>query len=369
MKKLLVILMVVAMAAFLFVGCIPDVVTPPVDEEEEEEEEVVVETTVAPIITSITDNPATGTAAAVISLTSTATQYMNAAEIALGIIVNGTAPTFSEVKVYIDDVCAGTADVGVSGTFSVVVAKVDLGSDEDKVLYATAKEAALPVSPKSTEYAFTLDTVRPTATTLAATATTAAAADSTIVSGVAIVDSFVTGGLGTLTAGTWTITCVADSGVANNVVISDGTTSTSYTVNSVIVFDGIIPDLRFQFQATGLVVGNVTSVTVTTAIASRATVLFDEEITFATAATGANYTWSSWDLSLNAANAITACTFVNYAGLTSYFTPVTGTLAIARYDTLNCVVNGMTDLAGNTQIVANVLSCTVGAASATSLVP
>jgi len=158
MKKLLVILMVVAMASFLFVGCLGDGVTPPVDDEDDEDEEDVTPlTTVAPIITSITDNPVAPTVpAAVISLTSSATQYMNAAEIALGIIVNGTAPTYSEVKVYIDDICAGTANVGDEGTFSVVVAKVDLGDDaEDKVLYATAKEAALPVSAHSVEYAFT----------------------------------------------------------------------------------------------------------------------------------------------------------------------------------------------------------------------
>jgi hypothetical protein len=370
MKKLLVILMVVAMAAFLFVGCIPDVVTPPVDEEEEEEEEEVVTTTVAPIITSITDNPATGTAAAVISLTSTATQYMNAADVALGIIVSGTAPTFSEVKVYIDDVCAGTADVGASGTFSVVVAKVDLGSDEDKVLYATAKEAALPVSPKSTEYAFTLDTVRPTATTLAATAAAANAVDSAIVSGSGAIDSAELSGVGTLVAGAYTINCLGDSTEVSNVVVTTPAgVSTTYSIGTANYLNlGIIPGVELDFQA-GFAAGDACTVTVTTAIASRATVLFDEEITFATAATGANYTWSSWDLSLNAANAITASTFVNYAVLTSYFTPVTGTLAIARYDTLNCVVNGMTDLAGNTQIVANVLSCTVGAASATSLVP
>jgi len=89
MKKLLVILMVVAMASFLFVGCVPT--TP--EEEVVEEEEVVVEeevvaATVAPIITSILDYPAAGTTAvAVISLTSTATQYMNAAEIANGIVL------------------------------------------------------------------------------------------------------------------------------------------------------------------------------------------------------------------------------------------------------------------------------------------
>ena len=365
MKKFLVILMVLAMASFLFVGCVPttpdeEVVEEEVVEEEEEEEEeevVVVAATVAPVLLTV----------AGISLTSSATQYINATEAAV-VIVTGTAPTYAEVKVYVDDVCAGTADVGVTGTFSVTVAEADLGADGDKVIYATAKEAAIDVSANSTEYAFVLDQVKPTATTLAATADTAAAADSTIVSGVAIVDSFVTGGLGTLTAGTWTISCVADSGVANNIVISDGTTSTSYTVDTLRWFNGVIPDLRFQFLAAGLVAGNVTTVTVTTAIAERATVLFDEEVTYASASAAANFTWLH-TTTLGVADAPVE-TFVNYNNTTliSYFSPFTLT-AFDRYGTLRATVNGLVDLAGNTQTTASVVSCTIGAASATSLAP
>jgi hypothetical protein len=356
------------MAAFLFVGCIPDVVTPPVDEEEEEEEEeVVVAATVAPIITSITDNAAVP--AAVISLTSTATRYMNAAEVALGIIVNGTAPTYSEVKVYVDDVCAGTADVGVSGTFAVVVAEADLGADGDKVIYATAKEAAIDVSAHSTEYAFVLDQVKPTATTLAATAAAANAVDSTIVSGSGAIDSAYIAGSGTLVAGAYTINCLGDSSELSNVVVTTPAgVSTTYSIGIANYLDlGIIPGVELDFLST-FAAGDACTVTVTTTIASRATVLFDEEVTYATAS-GANYTWTSWDLSLNASNAVNVATFINYVSLKSYFSPITCALALARYDTLNCVVNGMTDLAGNTQTVANVLSCTVGAASATSLAP
>jgi hypothetical protein len=358
MKKFLVILMVVAMASFLFVGCLPGV-TPDVDDEEEEEEVVVVTTTVAPIITSITDNPVAPTVPAdIISLTAT-TVYMNATEVALGIIVNGTAPTYSEVKVYIDDICAGTANVGDSGTFSVVVAKVDLGSDgEDKVLYATAKEAALPVSAHSVEYAFILDTVKPKATTLAASASKANAVDSAQVSGNNPLDVLTASTPASLVAATWTITCLADSSVNANVVISDGTTSTTYTVNDGDEFVNVIPGVTFEF-ADGFDAGDSWTVKVTDAILARATVLFDEEITYATADAATTFVDTT-------ASVAQTDDFVSYNSKTSYYTFST---VLVRYNTLRCVVNGAKDLAGNTQTTANVLTCAVGSASATSLAP
>jgi len=364
MKKFLVILMVLAMASFLFVGCTTPVEEEVAEEEEvEEEEEVVVAATVAPVLLTV----------AGISLTSSATQYINATEAAV-VVVTGTAPTTSEVKVYVDDVCAGTADVAVNGTFSVVVAEADLGADGDKVIYATAKEAAIGVSAHSTEYAFILDQVKPTATTLAATADTAVAIDSAIVSGTAMFDSCAAGSIGTLAAGTWTITCVSDSGVTGNVTISDGTTTTAYSIDSADLFNGVIPGVQFQFVTP--VVGDVNTITITEAISERATVTFDEEVTYATASsvdvTTGNYIWTAWDQSLNVSSGtVQTGVFANYADKVSYFSAVTfGTTAqLARYDTLNCVVNGMTDLAGNTQTVASVISCTVGAASATSLLP
>jgi len=426
MKKLLVILMVVAMASFLFTGCIPTVpvavtgvtldqatmtltaggatgtlvatvapatatdksvtwsssalavatvangvVTPltagtttitvtTVDGSLTATCAVTVQTggvdaTVAPIITSITDNATVPVA--VISLTSTATQYMNAAEVALGIIVNGTAPTYSEVKVYVDDVCAGTADVGVTGTFSVLVAEADLGADGDKVIYATAEEAALDVSAHSTEYAFVLDQVKPTATTLAATASTADAVDSAQVSGTNPLSALAISTAGNLVAGTWTITCLADSSVNTNVTISDGTTTT-YTVNDGDIFVEVIPGVTFTFAA-GFDAGDSWTVTVTDAILARATVLFDEEITFASADAATTF--------VDTTNVVAQTdTFVSYNSKISYYTFST---VLARYSTLRCVVNGATDLAGNIQTTANVLTCAVGAASATSLAP
>jgi len=360
MKKLLVILMVVAMASFLFVGCIPTTPEEVVEEEEEEEEEVVVVATVAPLLTSITTNAAVPVAA--IDLTATATQYLNAADVALGIIVNGTAPTYSEVKVYVDDVCAGTADVGVTGIFSVVVAEADLGADGDKVIYATAKEAAIDVSAHSVEYAFVLDQVKPSATTLAATAATALALDSAIVSGNSIaVDSFGVQGLGTLAAGTWTITCVGDSAATSNVTISDGTTTTTYTADDGDIFDGVIPGVYFVFAA-GLDAGDVNTVTITTAIADRATILFSEEVTYASAMAAANFTWLN-----NTTGLALADVPITYYSNTTYFTPFVAALAV--YDSVRCIVNGLVDLAGNTQTTASVVTCTAAAASLTSLAP
>ena len=214
MKKLLVILMVVAMASFLFVGCLgvpetytltmavnptgggttnpavgahpnytagtlvsisatpatgykfvnwtgdvagPNLASTTVTMDADKtvtakfELITVVTTTVAPIITAVSD----------IDITSTATQYVSKAEAVDGITVTGTAPTYSEVKIYIDGICAGTGDAGANGQFTVVVAKADLGTDGEKTLYATATDIGLAESAHSDEKKFTLDTVAP----------------------------------------------------------------------------------------------------------------------------------------------------------------------------------------------------------------
>jgi hypothetical protein len=340
--------MVVAMASFLFVGCLPGV-TPDVDDEEEEEEVVVVTTTVAPVILTI----------AGISLTGTS-EYINATEAAV-VIVTGTAPTYSEVKVYIDAVCAGTANVGDTGTFSVVVAEADLGADGDKVIYATAKEAALPVSAHSVEYAFILDQVKPKALTLTATASAADDVDSSLVIGTNPLATLATGGSLTLAAGTWTINCLADSAATiGNVVISDGTTPTTYLItnDADLILDDVIPGVLMTMAPT-FSAGDGVTVTVTTEILARATVLFDEEITYASA--DAATTWEDTTDSVTQTD-----TFVAYDSKTSYYSFST---ILARYNTLRCVVNGAEDLAGNTQTTANVLTCAVGKASTTNLAP
>ena len=349
MKKFLVILMVVAMASFLFVGCLPGV-TPDVEEEEEEEVVVVVTTTVAPVILTV----------AGISITSSATQYINATEAAV-VTVTGTAPTYSEVKVYVDAICAGTANVGDTGTFTVVIAEADLGADGDKVIYATAKEAALPVSAHSVEYAFILDQVKPKALTLTAIASAADDVDSSLVIGTNPLATLATGGSLTLAAGTWTINCLADSAATiGNVVISDGTTPTTYLITNAadLILDDVIPGVLMTMAPT-FSAGDGVTVTVTTEILARATVLFDEEITYASA--DAATTWEDTTDSVTQTD-----TFVAYDSKTSYYSFST---VLARYNTLRCVVNGAEDLAGNTQTTANVLTCTVGKASTTNLVP
>ncbi len=161
MKKLLIILMVVAMASFLFVGCIGT--TPPIEDEDEEDVITPPPATVAPIITSVPD---------------IVDGYINKANAADGIVVNGTAPTYSEVKVYINGLTAGTGDTLENGVFQVVVAKADLikavKTDGAKVLYATAKEVGLEESAHSNEKTFTLDTVAPKISSSKAKAGTAA---------------------------------------------------------------------------------------------------------------------------------------------------------------------------------------------------
>ena len=162
MKKLLVILMVVAMASFLFVGCLGDGVTPPVDDEDDEDD-VTPPTTVAPIIIKIDDGA-----------------LVNAAEADDGIIVDGTGRTYAEIKLYIDGVLVSSGDVEVDGTWIVVIAKADLGADGAKVLTATATEPGLAESLKSNEVKFTLDTVLPTIDKCSAKAGTPAALDSAV---------------------------------------------------------------------------------------------------------------------------------------------------------------------------------------------
>ncbi|MCK4309261.1 MAG: hypothetical protein KAW42_04715 [Candidatus Atribacteria bacterium] len=162
MKKFLVILMVVAMASFLFVGCLPGTTTPTEPTEPTEPTVPTVPTvpaTVAPVITSVPDIVG---------------GYVNKAAAADGIVVNGTAPTYSEVKVYINGICAGTGDTGVNGVFVVVVANADLIKavkvDGAKTLYATAIEPGLTVSASSNVKKFTLDTAAPKIASSKATA-------------------------------------------------------------------------------------------------------------------------------------------------------------------------------------------------------
>ena len=374
MKKFLVMLMVVAMASFLFAGCLPGTTTP-VTEEEEEEEEVVVITTVAPIITAITD----AANVVLIGLTSTATQYMNATDVAAGIIVHGTAPTYSEVKVYVDDLCAGTGNTGDTGIFEVVVAEADLGADAaDKAIYATAKEAAIPVSAKSVEYVFVLDQVKPSATTLAATAETAvvpATATGAAVGGVVTIITPATlitvDTAADLVAGVWRIDILGVTAVAGNVKITSptGVVTLMNAVTDASTFY-TIPGVEVDMTGGVLTIGEsytVTCAAATALVAGRATVAYSEPVTFATADLGA-FTAIAWTTGIPHTTPVVK-TFVTYIADTVYYTLTAAGPVLSLYDTVRVVVNAMIDLAGNTQTTASSLTCTVGAASATSLAP
>jgi len=157
MKKFLIMLMVVAMASFLFVGCLG--VTPPVDDVDEDED-VSAPTSTAPVIFAIATSGDVETG--IINLYSSATQYMNKTQVKDGIVVEGFAPKYSEVKVYVDNVVVATGTAyGTSEMFIVGVAKAKLGADGAKTIYATATETGLAESVPSATYAFTLDTVAP----------------------------------------------------------------------------------------------------------------------------------------------------------------------------------------------------------------
>lgn len=152
MKKFLIILMVVAMASFFFVGC----TTPPIPDEPVVPDEPTSVTPVIKIITNVSSK------AKIIDLYSSDTQYVNADEVDGGILVKGFAPKYSEVNVYINGEVVGTSTAyGTLDFFSVFVDEDNLGVDGTKTLYAIATEVALGESAHSTEYAFTLDTVAP----------------------------------------------------------------------------------------------------------------------------------------------------------------------------------------------------------------
>ncbi len=162
MKKLIIVLMVVAVTSFLFVGCLPGTTTPDTTTGTTTDT-TTTPTTVAPIITGVADISG---------------GYVNAVAAADGLVVAGTAPTYSEVKVYINGITAGTGDAGANGVFSVVVANADLIKaakvEGAKTLHATATEAGLAESDSSNVMNFILDTVIPSIASSVAKAGTAA---------------------------------------------------------------------------------------------------------------------------------------------------------------------------------------------------
>jgi len=147
MKKFLVILMVVAMASFLFVGCMPGV-TPPADDADDEEDEDVGVKTETPFIT------ATG-----FDILATTTEYINDIEL---ILVDGVGVAGAIIKLYIDDVYVGIGNTGIGGTFEDIAVTGATVTEGAKTLYVTATVPGLAESDKSTEYTFTFDETAPT---------------------------------------------------------------------------------------------------------------------------------------------------------------------------------------------------------------
>lgn len=365
MKKFLVILMVVAMASFLFVGCLPSVTPDEEEVVEEEEEEVVAPVSATPVLTAVE----TSASVSIFSVTSTSTLYMNIAEVGSSILVKGTAPSESLVQLYLDDVAITPAvgEASTSGLWTVAVAKSSLGDDGEKVLTAKVTEVGLDEGEASNAVTFILDTVRPSATTLVATADEAGTGTftSTITAGLAVVDSFVAG-TGTLATGTWTVKVLALSTTAQNIEISDGTNPVLYSVTTLANFNGVIPGIRFVFENAGLnAVGSTTTLVITnaTTVVSRAKILFSEEVTNTTATTLANYVFTD-----TTAGAVTDPAAVSYASLYAYFNTFT-VPTLTLNNGLSVTVDDMVDLAGNAQTTASYLTCSVGAASATSLAP
>ena len=365
MKKFLVILMVVAMASFLFVGCIPGVtpVTPDVDDEEP-----VVPTSATPVLTDVESSAAVE----IFDVTSTSTLYMNEDEAGSSILVKGTAPSGSLVTIYIDDVAivGAVGETAVTGLWTVAVAESSLGADGVKVMTAKVTEVGLAESAASNAVTFTLDTVDPGIDSVAATA---AVAGGTAVSGT-VVSATVTGTnpitaltlagtSGTMVAGTWTIEVWGISGAADNVTITSSSGTLTYTLVGSETFTDVIPGVAFTFAA--LVAGNSCTVTTTadtlattTAILPRATITFDEDVSHAGMAAG-----------VYAVGGVAGDpTSYKEATDTGYWQITTA----AAGATLTITVYGITDLAGNvggTSASVLTASCTVAAASATSLAP
>lgn len=158
MKKLIIVLMMVAMASFLFVGCLSGTTTPDTTTDTTTDTTPPPVVTKAPVITFVTG----------VTLTSSATQYVNRNDSPVtGIIVSGTAPTYTEVKVYLNGKVAGTSDATWAGLWSVTITLTELGVDEAKTLYAVAIEPGADESVKSNEVKFTLDRKLPTMTSVA----------------------------------------------------------------------------------------------------------------------------------------------------------------------------------------------------------
>jgi len=366
MKKFLVILMVFAMASVLFVGC----TTPPTpDPDPEPTPTPVVVLSATPVLTSVE----TSAGVSIFSVTSTSTLYMNEAQAGNSILVRGTAPAESLVKIYLGGVAIATvAETAVTGLWTIAIAESALGADGVKVLTAKITEVGLAESLASNAVTFTLDTDAP-GFSIAATAgvqggaAVAGTVVSAIVSGRNPVDAITINSSATIAmvAGTWTISTWGVSAAVDNVTITSSTyTGTkTYQVTNGDTFTNVIPGVTFTFLTLPTMApGNSATITTTasvlastTAIVARATITFDETVTAAGMAAG-TYT------TLGDPTTYKTATNIGYwdSGTTAALAPglAGATYTISAY--------GFTDVAGNpsgTLASPVSASCVVGAAS------
>lgn len=347
MKKLIIVLMMVAMASFLFVGCLSGTTTP----------------ATTTTTTTTTTTPAT---VAPIIIAVDAGALVNKAEAANGIVVNGTGRTYAEIKLSIGGILVSSGDVAVNGTWTIVVAKTELGADGAKVLTATATEPGLTESAKSNEVKFTLDTAYPTIKSVKARAgvqfvnttvlpTVAVLGGGTIPVPVATLALSGTG-LFILAPGAWTVVCTNIPGAANNVVItSPAGVATQYTGIAIgaQAADWGIPGLTLTFAA-GFVSGDACTITVvggTAEVRGRVSLAFDEDVSF-TQATGGNYTifnntWPAYDIL--GVLGVTAFMAYNETTDTMFWQERAnwGAWDLVQGDFLTFQLDGITDVAGN----------------------
>ncbi|MBA7589370.1 hypothetical protein ES708_31455 [subsurface metagenome] len=143
MKKLLIMLMVVAMA-FLLVGCLGT--TPPIDPEDPDEPGIKTDT---PYITG----------AGEVDILATTTQYLTE-DTASNFKVEGVGVSGAIIKLYIGDEYAGIGYTSEGAFRGIGITGITL-TEGAKKFYVTATLPGLAESDASTEYAFTYDETAP----------------------------------------------------------------------------------------------------------------------------------------------------------------------------------------------------------------
>lgn len=287
-----------------------------------------------------------------------------------------------KVKVYINDaVVAATTVATATGTWVLIITEIELGDDGEKTVYAVASEAGL-ADATSTSYDFTLDTNDPGISSIACTANVEAVTASPVTTEITlheyswdpfIVALSLSGTPGqTVVEGDYVVLALGPYATENNVKITTpaGVSTTYDLVDSVssvgenehTVFVDVIPGISFTFGAfvggDTFTITNTAAVSAITAIAGRATMIFDEDVSHTGMAAG---TYAGGLVNVDP-------TTYKEATDTAYWTDLTAT----EGDIVSITVYGIIDLAGNVGGTATAplyKSCTVGVASETTLAP